>query len=102
SADLAALYGGLCKSKKRDELLNDHKKMIVDGLKTKLIEAGIEMSPERCDKIDKDMEDIISKILPHCAASYEVKAGVLGREVEVQKAVQKEVACQVAVLNECY
>lgn len=98
SADLAALYGGLAKLDDADNILTKHKTEIITAVTDKFKAAGFAQPPE----LNKALDDIIKAIKPQCAKQYEVKTGAQGREVELQKAVQKQVACQVAVLNECY
>lgn len=99
SLDLFALYGAINKEQALKDILGNHKNQLL-GLWDECCKKA--NCPVDSKKLNLILEEVIKTAIPYCLPTYTCAEETHGKEVQVQKEVQKQAHVERIALNECF
>lgn len=100
--DFFELYGAINTKQATARIFARHQKRVLARWRQCMVSAGCDVPETEESLVNKYLEDIISKSLPHCLNEYEDGNDCASLEVEVLKEVQIEIELELLALKECY
>ena len=102
SQDLFELYGAISKKQPTKQILEQHKKQLLNRYLHTFTAETVPLSEITLNKINLELDKLITKALGCCLEEYEHGVIDLAVEVEAQKEIQKQSQIQIASINEFF